>query len=48
MAIAMTIGASKIKILQESALASVPEKKTVDPHPQQEGSTSAPEESCFT
>jgi hypothetical protein len=31
MAIAMTEGATKIKLLQESALASLPEKNSADP-----------------
>jgi hypothetical protein len=48
MAIAMTIGASKIKILQESALASMSEEKKVNPHFQKEGSASDLQESCFT
>lgn len=48
MAIAMTIGAGKIKVIQESALASIPGNKAVDLEPKQEESAPAAEESCFT
>jgi len=48
MAIAMTIGATKIRILQESTLAAMLDKKTVDPQPQQEKSASTLQESCST
>ncbi len=48
MAIAMTVGATRIQILQESALASMPEKNAVDLQTQQEEAAPASGESCFT
>jgi hypothetical protein len=44
MAIAMTIGASKIRLLQESALASMQEKKAMDSRLQKEGTLSKSQE----
>jgi len=46
MAIAMTVGATKIRMLQESALASMQE--AFEPQPQQQEAASDPKESCFT
>jgi hypothetical protein len=48
MAIAMTVGATKIQILHEGALASTPEKKPADPQSQQAGAAPASQESCST
>jgi hypothetical protein len=48
MAIAMTVGATKIQILQESVLASMPEKKAAELQLEDEGAAPAPQESCFT
>jgi hypothetical protein len=45
MAIAMTVGATKIKILQENALSSLPERKPEEPRAGEEKSG---QESCFT
>jgi hypothetical protein len=42
MAIAMTVGATKIRLLQESSLASMQEK------PQEGEPASSPEDSCST
>jgi hypothetical protein len=48
MAVAMTVGATKIRILQESALASMPEKKAGEPVPQKEEAAASARESCST
>jgi len=46
MAIAMTVGATKIKILQENALASIPAKKPEEAKAGNEEKSG--QESCFT
>jgi hypothetical protein len=48
MAVAMTVGATKIQILQESVLASMPKKKAADLRQKDGGAAPAPQESCFT
>jgi hypothetical protein len=47
MAIAMTVGATKIKILQENALLSASGKKPEEPKVEHEEKSSG-QESCFT
>ena len=46
MAIAMTVGATKIKVLQENALASIPDKKPEETKAANEGKSG--QENCFT
>ncbi len=46
MAIAMSVGATKIKILQENALASLPDKKPEEKKTGHEGKSG--QEGCFT
>jgi hypothetical protein len=48
MAIAMTVGATKIQILQESVLASMPERNAAVLEQQDGGTAPAPQENCFT
>ena len=44
----MTVGATKIKILQESALVTLPEKKQEEPQAGLEEKPSSGQESCPT
>jgi hypothetical protein len=48
MAIAMTVGATRIKILQESALGTLLEKKAEEPQAGLEEKPSSGQESCST
>jgi hypothetical protein len=48
MAIAMTVGATKIKILQESALGTLLEKKPEEPQVGLDEKPSSEQESCPT
>jgi hypothetical protein len=48
MVIAMTVGATKIKVLQENALSSTPDKRQEEPSARREEKPSPGQESCFT